>query len=256
MKVLIAPRLLESIDTLSASEKAALQKTMLLLSTSTEHELSPLRGERLVGPGRAGTWSFRVNVDIRLLCSLQKTGDDEFMVAYEIARYHDSPVSSVVPPSVDTGDHRSETEAIISSLEAFGEIPAYPVEHHPNIEVLLRRMQRALADKDYAAVLHSSASIFETLAKEVVDNSTVLNQSLGAFFDRYARDSRLPDEITDYIRTVYRWRNREPLAGHGSLGQPQITRTDAVVLVELTTAIIRMERLLRFDSDGTANELD
>ena len=114
-------------------------------------------------------------------------------------------------------------------------------------------MERALRDSDYPGVLHSSASIFEILAKEVVGRSTVLDQSLGAFFDLYARDSQLPDEIADYVRAVYRWRNREPLAGHGSLDEPQITRTDAVVLLELTKAIVRMERVLRFDSDGTAN---
>jgi hypothetical protein len=41
---------------------------------------------------------------------------------------------------------------------------------HPNVRLLVARMDRALGDRDYAAVLHSSASIFETLAKDVVEN--------------------------------------------------------------------------------------
>ena len=99
----------------------------------------------------------------------------------------------------------------------------------------------------------STASIFESLAKEVVGRSTIQDKSLGTFFERYARDSQLPDAIVSYIRTVYEWRNREPLAGHGSLAEPQIRRTDAVMLLEITKAIVRVEKLLGVDSDEAAN---
>lgn len=52
---------------------------------------------------------------------------------------------------------------------------------NPNIVTLFQRMDDALKRKDYAGVLHSSASIFETLAKEGVGIS-VQNQTLKSFF--------------------------------------------------------------------------
>ena len=58
-------------------------------------------------------------------------------------------------------------------------------DEHANISTLVERMESALVAEDYGAVLHASASIFETLAKEVVGLPTVANQSLGGFFDRY-----------------------------------------------------------------------
>jgi len=125
------------------------------------------------------------------------------------------------------------------------EIPEADVSHdHPNIRVLVSRMDRALNDEDYAAVLHSSASIFEALAKDVVGDASVQNQTLASFFERYRKDSRLPDPLLDYILATYRQRNTTPLAGHGSMSLPTIGHGEAVVLAELTKAIIRSERKL------------
>jgi hypothetical protein len=60
-------------------------------------------------------------------------------------------------------------------------------------------MGACLECDDYAGVLHASASAFETLAKIVVDLSTVQDQTLASFFERYRKDSALPDEVLNHI---------------------------------------------------------
>ncbi|HNT78922.1 MAG TPA: hypothetical protein PKH77_28275, partial [Anaerolineae bacterium] len=122
-----------------------------------------------------------------------------------------------------------------------------PLQHsgHPNIVILLKRMDTALEQDDYAAVLHASASIFETMAKDIVGISTVQNQTLKSFFARYRQNSTLPNEILDYILTVYESRNATPLAGHGSTQTPQISREVAISLSEMTKAFVRIEYKLR-----------
>ena len=141
--------------------------------------------------------------------------------------------------SLDDGFAVSINVDEVSSLE--DEIES----DHPNIRVLVARMERALEANDPSAVLHSSASIFETLAKDVVANPNVEDQSLGSFFAAYRNASRLPAELLDYMLEVYRRRGAEPLAGHGHTKEPSISVEDAVVLSELTKSIIRVERQLQ-----------
>jgi len=116
---------------------------------------------------------------------------------------------------------------------------------HPNISTLLQRMDDAVKREDYAGVLHSSASIFETLAKEIVGISSVQDQTLGGFFERYKRDSSLPNEVLDYILSVYKLRNSVPLAGHGHTAIPDISRETAIILIEITKAFISIEYKLK-----------
>ena len=66
----------------------------------------------------------------------------------------------------------------------------------------MNRMDSDLSRGDYAGVLHCSASIFETMAKDIVGIPTVQNQTLKSFFDRYRKDSALPQEILDYIISI------------------------------------------------------
>jgi hypothetical protein len=116
---------------------------------------------------------------------------------------------------------------------------------HPNIVTLLQRMDDAVKRKDYAGVLHSSASIFETLAKEVVGISSVQNQTLKSFFERYRKDSGLPDEVLNYILSVYDSRSSVPLAGHGHTTIPQISLETAIILSEMTKAFVSIEYKLK-----------
>jgi len=116
---------------------------------------------------------------------------------------------------------------------------------HPNIRVLKDRMGDAVARDDRAGILHASASIFETMAKDVVGIQTVQNQTLKSFFDRYRKGSTLPNEILDYMLAVYEARNVTPLAGHGSTQIPNLSREEAVALAEMTKAFVRIEYRLR-----------
>ncbi len=115
---------------------------------------------------------------------------------------------------------------------------------HPNVRLLTARMNAAFDQKDYAGVLHASASIFETLAKLVFDKPDVENQTLAALFEGYRKRSELPDPLLDYILETYKRRNVEPLAGHGATQAPTVSATDAAVLVEMTKMCVRLERRL------------
>ena len=112
---------------------------------------------------------------------------------------------------------------------------------HSNILYLVKRMDDALIRGDYASVIHTSASIFETMAKDIVGVPTVQNQTLKSFFSRYRIDSHLPPALLDYIIGVYDSRNSIPLAGHGSTQNPNLNRDEAVTICEITKAIVRAE---------------
>lgn len=115
---------------------------------------------------------------------------------------------------------------------------------HPNIRLLVSRMDAALDRADYAAVLHASASVFETLAKLVFNSPSVETSSLGGFFAGYRQRSELPGPILDYIKDTYDRRNTSPLAGHGATRPPSVTREEAITLVEMTKMCVRLERRL------------
>jgi hypothetical protein len=116
---------------------------------------------------------------------------------------------------------------------------------HPNIRILIERMDDALKRDDYPGVLHAGASIFETLAKDVIGIPSVEDQTLKGFFERYRKDSILPDEILNYILDIYESRNTTPLAGHGSTKTPSISREAAISLSEMSRAFVRIEYKLR-----------
>jgi hypothetical protein len=116
---------------------------------------------------------------------------------------------------------------------------------HANITTLVERMESDLDRDDYAGVLHCSASIFETMAKDIVGIPAVQNQTLKSFFDRYRKDSALPQEILDYILAIYESRSKMPLAGHGSTQTPSINKQDATAVAEITKAFVRIEYKLQ-----------
>lgn len=118
------------------------------------------------------------------------------------------------------------------------------VDEHPNVSLLLKRMTTALENDDPSGVLHASASIFETIAKDIIGIDAIQNKPLGHFFEQYRENSKLPEKILDYIQSIYKRRNTEPLAGHGSTKLPEITTEEAITLAEITKALVRTERLL------------
>ncbi len=120
-----------------------------------------------------------------------------------------------------------------------------PLPIHPNIQILIDRMDDALRRDDYSGVLHASASVFETLAKDIVGIPSVQDQTLKSFFERYRKDSTLPNEILNYILNVYESRSTTPLAGHGSTRTPSISREVATSLSEMTKAFVTIEYKLR-----------
>ena len=119
---------------------------------------------------------------------------------------------------------------------------------HENIRLLVTRMDLALENDDVSSVLHSSASIFETLAKDVVSIEGVQDQTLGSFFSRYRKESGLPNEILDYMLETYKSRGSQPLAGHGHLGKPTITKEQAITLSEMTKAFVKIEYKLQLEA--------
>jgi hypothetical protein len=116
---------------------------------------------------------------------------------------------------------------------------------HVNIRLLILRMEHSLESKDYSSLLHASASVFETMAKEVINSDSIQDEPLGGFFEKYRKASMLPSAILDYILETYKKRNTMPLAGHGSLKVPTIIHDEAVVLFEMTKAFVRIESKLQ-----------
>ncbi|MDD2982263.1 MAG: hypothetical protein PHQ74_02640 [Crocinitomicaceae bacterium] len=112
---------------------------------------------------------------------------------------------------------------------------------HVNIRTLVARMDSAFENDDFANVLHASASIFEVMAKDIIGITSIQEQTLKSFFERYRNDSKLPAEILDYILKTYDSRNSTALAGHGSLSIPDITKEQAIILNEMTKAFVRIE---------------
>lgn len=118
-------------------------------------------------------------------------------------------------------------------------------DSHPNVRQLVNRLNNALVDKDFPLVLHTCSSIFETLAKDVVQNPNMENKSLGSFFDSYRNSSLMPTQFLDWIHELYKRRNVEPSSGHGGTVEPTITETEAIILAEITQTLVKLERKLQ-----------
>ncbi len=135
--------------------------------------------------------------------------------------------------------HRGKLVVNVFSVEEIEK--ANVTGEHINIRTLVARMDTSFENDDFANVLHASASIFETMAKEIIGIPTIQDKTLKSFFDRYRTDSNLPDEILDFILETYDKRNTTALAGHGSLTIPAITKEQAIILSEMTKAFVRIE---------------
>ncbi len=145
--------------------------------------------------------------------------------------------------NIENASFRFKSEPIGIEVYPISELEKESQEEksHPNIRLLIDRMNKAYDNNDYTLVLHTSSNIFETMAKDIIGISSIQNQTLKGFFDRYRNDSKLRTEILDYILSIYENRGSEPLAGHGSTQEPSITKEEAVTLKEMTKAFVKIE---------------
>ena len=115
-------------------------------------------------------------------------------------------------------------------------------QEHSNIKKLMSRMDRDFADDDYTGVLHASASIYETLVKDISQDPKIQNKSLGQILNNPKISLNIPNHILDYIQEIFKKRNTVPTAGHGGTSTPTITEEEAIVIQEFTKAIVRVLR--------------
>ena len=114
-------------------------------------------------------------------------------------------------------------------------------KEHVNIRKLVARMDTEYYNNDYACVLHSSACIFETMAKEIIGVQSIQDKTLKNYFNDYRKISKLPKVILDYILETYNKRNKTHTAGHGGLKIPNISQEEAIILIEMTKSFVRIE---------------
>lgn len=137
---------------------------------------------------------------------------------------------------------QTEEDIVIERLQSVDEDTPTETEKHPSMQQLLDRAEDCLVRADGAGVLHSTASIFEALAKKVFATSEVQNQTLASFFEGYKQRAHLPEKILDYIISVYDSRNKTPNAGHGGLEfSTEIPKDEMVAMIELAKAAIHIE---------------
>lgn len=110
-----------------------------------------------------------------------------------------------------------------------------------NIGVLWDRAKDCWKRRDYAGVLHACASVIETMAKHIVQNPNVQNESLGGFFDLYRKKSKLPQHHLDELLDIYNRRSTTPNSGHGSTLPPGLTMQEAQKFYNFTAVCVRLE---------------
>ena len=141
-----------------------------------------------------------------------------------------------------------EMEDLIQAASAEGSAPS----PHDNIRVLISRAEDARKNNDASGIVHACASIFETLAKDVIGDPKIENQTLAGFFSKYRTESNLPAPVLDYILDQFKKRNSLPIAGHGStLAPPAMTEMEMVTLIEMTKAFVSVEGRLAIHNQKT-----
>jgi len=116
---------------------------------------------------------------------------------------------------------------------------------HSNVIVLISRMEQCLECGDPSGVLHASANILETTAKDIVGTDKIVNQTLGSFIEKYKKESALPEEIKNVVGSIYNLRSKMPLSGHGSINTPNINMQDAIVIAAATKFVVEVEYRIR-----------
>lgn len=162
------------------------------------------------------------------------------VVEYEYIDINDAniilkEVNSSVAIELDT------TGRLSISILPMADKSALDNDANPNLHTLLSRMDSYLNDEDYAAVLLNSANAIEYISKQIYGSSKIYNQSFGSYFEGYKNKTTLPEPVIDWMLQIYKRRNTEPLAAHGSPLPPSITCEEATLIAEMTKAFIRYE---------------
>ena len=162
------------------------------------------------------------------------------VVEYEYIDINDAniilkEINSSVAIELDTTGHLS------ISILPMADKSALDNDASPNLRTILRRMDSYLNDEDYAAVLLNSAMAIEFISKQIYGSSKIYNQSFGSYFEGYKNNTTLPEPVIDWMLQIYKRRNTEPLASHGSPLPPSITCEEASLIAEMTKAFIRYE---------------
>ena len=113
----------------------------------------------------------------------------------------------------------------------------------PNIKMLFERMNDDFARTDYGAVLHTSVTIFETLMKDKLQRAKNKG-TLDKMLRPYCEAIGLPGEIQNYLKNQYIERNKRPLAGHGSIEDANLSKQDAIIIIEMAKMIVRIHMQL------------
>lgn len=112
---------------------------------------------------------------------------------------------------------------------------------HSNVVTLMGRMERCLENGDPTGVLHAAANVLETTAKDILKSGSIENQTFGSFYEKYRKNSKLPDEIIGAVEKIYKLRSETPLSGHGSTMTPSMDMYDAIVIAAATKFVVEIE---------------
>lgn len=177
---------------------------------------------------------------IRRLNSIQFIEFLATVVEYEYIDINDAniilkEVNSSVALELDT------TGRLSISILPMADKSALDNDANPNLRTILSRMDSFLNTEDYAGVLFNSAQAIEYISKQIYGSSKIYNQSFGSYVEGYKNKTTLPEPIIDWMLQIYKRRNTEPLAAHGSPLPPSITCEEATLIAEMTKAFIRYE---------------
>lgn len=148
----------------------------------------------------------------------------------------------------------TNNQITVDLIENEGAVEFNP-SSNPNVRQLVDRMDRSIQYEDYPNALSASASIIETISKELLSDKQVSDKPFGSYAEAYAKRTGLPEPVTGWMRQIYTRRNHEPLAGHGHTAPPTISEKEAVVIAEFTKAFIRVEDYMKLSSDGKRKKL-
>jgi len=111
---------------------------------------------------------------------------------------------------------------------------------HAMVALLYERAVAMMRIEDYSGALHACGSMLEALVKEHIGTEEVASESLGTILRNHSSQIRLPQPVVDLMKQVFRWRNREPGAGHGHTELPSISRDEAIMVIEFVRAICQI----------------